>query len=110
LRVYRQATRITSDVANAPIAVVDSDRSALSARFHDGLLKPCFSFPDAIDRSVVDRTMDSGARAFVLDMPPRLAADLLRGCNPTLQLNIDATAMTQAAMWRRSCDRKRQAL
>jgi ABC-2 type transport system permease protein len=98
LSVYSQATGIKTDVANAPIAVVDSDRSALSARIHDGLLKPYFRLPDAIDRSVVDRTMDIGAYAFVLDMPPRLEADLLRGRNPTIQLNIDATAMTQAAV------------
>ena len=98
LSVYSQATGIKTDVANAPIAVVDSDRSALSARIHHGLLKPYFRLPDAIDRSVVDRTMDIGAYAFVLDMPPRLEADLLRGRNPTIQLNIDATAMTQAAV------------
>jgi len=98
LSVYSQATGIKTDVANAPIAVVDSDRSALSARIHDGLLKPYFRLPDAIDRSVVDRTMDIGAYAFVLDVPPRLEADLLRGRNPTIQLNIDATAMTQAAV------------
>jgi ABC-2 type transport system permease protein len=42
--------------------------------------------------------MDIGAYAFVLDIPPRLEADLLRGRNPTIQLNIDATAMTQAAV------------
>jgi hypothetical protein len=94
--VCSQATGIKTDVANAPIAVVDSDRSALSARIHDGLLKPYFSLPNAINRSVVDRTMDIGAYAFVLDMPPRLEADLLRGRNPAIQLNIDAAAMTQA--------------
>ena len=54
LSAYSQATGIKTDVANAPIAVVASDRSALSARIHDGLLKPYFRFPDAIDRSVVD--------------------------------------------------------
>jgi ABC-2 type transport system permease protein len=91
--VCSQATGIKTDVANAPIAVVDSDRSALSARIRDGLLKPHFRLPDAIDRSVVDRTMDIGAYAFVLDMPPRLEADLLCGRNPAIQLNIDAAAM-----------------
>jgi ABC-2 type transport system permease protein len=98
LSVYSQATGIKTDVANAPIAIVDSDQSALSARIHDGLLKPYFRRPDAIDRSIVDRTMDVGNYAFVLDVPSRLEADLLRGRSPTIQLNIDATAMTQAAV------------
>jgi ABC-2 type transport system permease protein len=103
LSVYSQATGIKTDVANAPIAIVDSDQSALSARIHDGLLKPYFRRPDAIDRSIVDRTMDVGNYAFVLDVPPRLEADLLRGRSPTIQLNIDATAMTQAAVGGRLC-------
>jgi ABC-2 type transport system permease protein len=51
-----------------------------------------------IDRSSVDQAMDRGAYAFILDIPPRFEADLLRGRNPLLQLNIDATAMTQAAV------------
>jgi hypothetical protein len=89
---------IRTDVANAPIAVVDPDRSARSARIHDGLLKPHFRLPDAAGRSFVDRTMDIGAYAFVLDLPSRLEADLLRGRNPTIQLDTDAAAMTQAAI------------
>ena len=96
--IYSEATGIKTEVANAPIAIVDSDRSVLSARIHDGLLKPFFRLPDVIDRSAVDRAMDTGTYAFVLDIPPRLEADLLRGRNPTIQLNIDATAMTQAAV------------
>ena len=39
--------------------------------------------------------MDRGHYAFVLDIPPRLEADVLRG-RPQIQLNIDATAMTLA--------------
>jgi ABC-2 type transport system permease protein len=34
----------------------------------------------------------------VLDIPPRFEADVLRDRNPLLQLNIDATAMRQAAV------------
>ncbi|HEY5129242.1 MAG TPA: ABC transporter permease, partial [Bradyrhizobium sp.] len=32
--IYSQATGIKTEVANAPIAIVDSDRSVLSARIH----------------------------------------------------------------------------
>jgi ABC-2 type transport system permease protein len=96
--IYSQATGIKTEVTNAPIAIVDSDRSALSARIHDGLLKPYFQRPAVIDRSAIDRAMDGGTYAFVLDIPPRFEADMLRGRSPALQLNIDATAMTQAAV------------
>lgn len=96
--VYSVATGINTDVANALVAVVDSDHSALSARIQDGLLKPYFRRPELIDRSAVDRLMDRGAYTFVLDIPPHFEADVLRGRVPSVQLNIDATAMTQAGV------------
>jgi ABC-2 type transport system permease protein len=96
--IYSHATGVKTEVANAPVAVVDSDRSTLSARIKDGLLKPYFRRPELIDRAEVDRVMDLGTYTFVLDIPPRLEADLLRGRVPALQLNIDATAMTQAGV------------
>lgn len=98
LNIYSEATGIRTDVNNAAIAIVDSDRSALSARIRDGLLKPYFRRPDLIDRSMIDREMDRGTYAFVLDIPPDFEADVLRERVPTLQLNIDATAMTQAGV------------
>lgn len=96
--IYSEATGLKTEVTNAPIAIVDADRSALSARIQDSLLKPYFQRPDVIDRSVIDQVMDGGTYAFVLDIPPRFEADMLRGRNPALQLNIDATTMTQAAV------------
>jgi ABC-2 type transport system permease protein len=96
--IYSEATGIKTEVADAPIAIVDSDRSALSARIYDGLLKPYFRRPDVIDRASIDPAMDRGLYAFVLDIPPHFQADVLRGRSPLLQLNIDATAMTQAAV------------
>lgn len=96
--IYSEATGIATDVTNAPIAIVDSDRSVLSARIADALLQPYFRQPALIDRSTVDQLMDEGHYPFVLDIPPRFEADVLRGRDPTAQLNIDATAMTQAAV------------
>jgi len=98
LNIYSEATGIRTDVNNAAIAIVDSDRSALSARIRDGLLKPHFRRPDIIDRSEIDHVMDSGVYAFVLDIPPNFEADVLRDRVPKIQLNIDATAMTQAGV------------
>ena len=96
--IYSEATGITTDVTNAPIAIVDSDRSLLSTRIADALLQPYFRRPVLIDRSAVDQLMDAGRYPFVLDIPPRFEADVLSRHDPTLQLNIDATAMTQAAV------------
>ena len=96
--IYSEATGITTDVTNAPIAIVDSDHSALSTRIADALLQPYFRQPILIDRSAVDSLMDEGRYPFVLDIPPRFQADVLSGHDPAVQLNIDATAMTQAAV------------
>jgi ABC-2 type transport system permease protein len=96
--IYTQATGVNTEITNAPIAVVDSDRSALAARIRDGLLKPYFRRPALIDRGDVDRTMDRGIYSFVLDVPPHLEADVVNGRVPALQLNIDATAMTYAGI------------
>jgi ABC-2 type transport system permease protein len=96
--VYSVATGIKTDVSNAKVAVVDSDRSALSARITDGFLQPYFRPPEPIDRAEVDGLMDRGLYTFVLDLPPRLEADVLRERGTALQLNIDATAMTQAGV------------
>jgi ABC-2 type transport system permease protein len=96
--IYSEATGITTEVKNAPIAIVDSDRSALSTRIADALLQPYFRRPALIDGSTVDQLMDEGRYPFVLDIPPRFEADVLSGRDPAAQLNIDATAMTQAAV------------
>jgi ABC-2 type transport system permease protein len=98
LAVYSHATGVKTEVANAPVAVIDSDHSVLSGRIQDGFLKPYFRRPDLIDRAEIDRAMDHGAYSFALDVPPRAEADVLRGRVPVLQLNIDATAMTHAGV------------
>ena len=38
LSIYSEATGVKTEVADAPIAIVDSDRSMLSGRIYDGLL------------------------------------------------------------------------
>ena len=96
--IYNEATGITTNVNNAPIAIIDSDRSTLSKRIYDALLQPYFRPPQLIDRSAEDQAMDEGKYPFVIDIPPHFEADILRGRDPLAQLNIDATAMTQAAV------------
>jgi ABC-2 type transport system permease protein len=96
--VYSIATGVKTDVANAPVAIVDADRSRLSGRIQDGFLRPYFKRPQILDRAEVDSLMDRGTYTFVLDIPPQFEADVLRGRSPAVQLNTDATAMTQAGV------------
>jgi ABC-2 type transport system permease protein len=98
LSVYSIATSVQTEVVNASVAIVDGDRSVLSARLKDALLEPYFRRPAELDRAAVDAAMDQGRFTFVLDVPPGFEADLLRGYSPAVQLNIDATAMTQAGV------------
>src|SRR4029450_8944647 len=89
--VYSIATGIKTDVANAPLAIVDSDHSALSTRVQDGFLRryfprPSSRRPELIDRADIDRAMDRSTYTFVLDIPPGFEADVLRARAPRVQL------------------------
>jgi ABC-2 type transport system permease protein len=94
--VYVIATGASTNVRNASVAVVDEDRSALSQRMRDALLMPYFQRPAELSFDQIDAAMDSGRYTFVIDIPPKFQADVLAGRNPTVQVNIDATAIAQA--------------
>ena len=96
--VYSEATAMRTDVSNAGVAVVDADQSTLSSRIKDALQPPYFRTPREIDRSELDQLLDKGQYTFVLEIPPRLEADLLADRGPSIQINVDATAVTQAAV------------
>lgn len=98
LDIVNIAKGVRTDVRNASVAVVDDDRSMLSARIQDALLPPYFRTPREIGRDQVDRLMDKGEASFVLDLPRHLERDALAGREPVVQLAIDATAMTQAGI------------
>jgi ABC-2 type transport system permease protein len=84
------------ELANAAVAVVDEDNSALSRRIFDALLPPFFRPPAHIGLHEIDAAMDSGRYTFVIDIPPDFQADVERGRRPTIQVNVDATAVVQA--------------
>ncbi|MGI0526707.1 ABC transporter permease [Rhizobium giardinii] len=96
--VYSEATAMKTDLSNAGVAVVDADRSTLSSRIKDALQPPYFRAPREIDRSELDHLLDKGEYTFVLEIPPQLEADLLANRGPSIQINVDATAVTQAAV------------
>lgn len=96
--IYSVAKGVSSDVKNATVAVIDSDRSTLSYQIRDALQAPYFKPPQEIAREDVDRAMDVGDYIFVLDIPPNFERDVLAGRSPDVQLLIDATTMTQAGV------------
>ena len=94
--IYTPAQHAQTELRNAAVAVVDEDRSQLSNRIRDTLLPPYFQHPVSLSASDIDAVMDAGRYTFVLDIPPDFEADLLARRQTSLQVNVDATAMTQA--------------
>lgn len=96
LAVYAQATVAPEALNRASIAIVDEDNSPLSVRLGAAFYPPYFRAPVLISPSEMDRRMDAGIDTFAIDIPPSFQTDLLAGRKPTIQLNIDATRVTQA--------------
>lgn len=98
IAVYVPATGTGLELRNASVAIVDEDHSQLSARIADAFLPPFFLRPEKISIAEIDRVMDAGRYTFVIDIPPDFQAEVLAGRQPTLQVNVDATAMSQAGI------------
>jgi ABC-2 type transport system permease protein len=95
-QVYLIATGVPQSLHKAPIAIVDEDRSPLSTRIINAFYEPYFLTPVIIDQYETDHGMDVGLYSFVLDIPSHFQRDMLAGRQPALQLNIDATRISQA--------------
>lgn len=94
--IYAVATATSQELHNAPIAFVDEDRSVLSGRIINAFYGPYFKTPELITLDELDPGLDAGIYTFVLDIPPDFERDLLAVRQPEIQVNIDATRMTQA--------------
>ena len=94
--IYTAATAMPDTLHNAPIAIVDEDRSALSGRIATAFFPPRFALPHQIDIHDVDPALDAGRYTFVLNIPANFQRDVLGGHQPVVQLNVDATRMSQA--------------
>lgn len=94
--IYAAATALPETLSRAAIAVVDEDRSPLSSRIVSALYPPYFLPPKIITPEEMDARMDSGVDTFALNIPPEFQQDVLAGRSPAIQLNIDATRVSQA--------------
>ena len=96
--IYVSATSASVEVHNAAIALVDEDRSMLSGRFANAFYRPFFNPPVFVTSSEADAGLDAGIYTFVVDIPEDFEKDLIAGNHPEIQVNIDATRMTQAGI------------
>ncbi|HLU00501.1 MAG TPA: ABC transporter permease [Burkholderiaceae bacterium] len=94
--LYTAATALPESLHNAVIAVVDEDRSPLSTRITSAFYPPHFRPPVMASHADIDPGMDAGAYTFALIIPSGFQRDVLAGKRPALQLNVDATRMSQA--------------
>ena len=95
-QVYVAATGMPDQLSKVPIAIVDEDGSPLSARITSALHPPQFMPPQQVTLSEVDVGLDDGLYTFSLNIPPNFQRDVLAGRAPAIQLNVDATRMSQA--------------
>jgi len=94
--VYTAATAMKETLFRAPIAIIDEDKSPLSTRIAGAFYPPDFLPPHMIAPHELDHRMDIGIDTFALVIPPEFQRDVLAGKRPTIQLDVDATRMTQA--------------
>ncbi len=94
--VYTAATAVPETLHNVPIAIVDEDHSPLSQQITAAFYPPQFIPPAMIDHEQVDPGMDIGRYTFVLNIPPDFQRDVLAGRDAEIQINVDATRMSQA--------------
>lgn len=86
------------ELHNASIGIVDEDHSELSRRIAGAFLPPYFKMPRPIAERDIEPLMNTGRLTFAIDIPPNFQRDVLAGRSPSLQLNVDATAMMQAGI------------
>jgi ABC-2 type transport system permease protein len=94
--IYSGSKAVPETLNRAVIAIVDEDRSPTSARIVSAFYPPLFSEPLLISAAEMDRSLDAGLATFALDIPPNFQRDTLAGRSPSIQLNIDATRISQA--------------
>ena len=94
--VYTAAATMPESLNRAAIAIVDEDRSALSTRIVHSFYPPYFTPPKLLTAEQMDAGLNNGSITFALDIPPNFQRDVLAGRKAEIQLNVDATRVSQA--------------
>ena len=94
--IYTGSRAVPETLNRAVISIVDEDRSPVASRLISAFYPPYFLPPQLITQAEVVRRMDAGVDTFALNIPPNFQRDLLAGRSPEIQLNVDATRVSQA--------------
>ncbi|MCQ2353239.1 MAG: ABC transporter permease [Victivallaceae bacterium] len=96
LGVYISSTATPDTLNRTTIAIVDEDNSQLSGRLTDAFLPPYFVKPEPLKLHEIDNALDRGTYTFVIVIPRNFQRDVIYGRATDIQLNVDATRMSQA--------------
>lgn len=96
--VILEASGAGDTVYNAAVAIVDEDGSTLTRQIADALDPPWFQPPLLLGAEEAAAAMDEGRIMFILGFPPGFEADVISGVMPVAQLEVDATAVSQAQL------------
>ena len=94
--IYIAAKGQPETLQSAPVAIVDEDRTPMSMRIADSLYPPYFMPPVITSQDNANKGIDRGTYSFTLDIPPNFQRDVLAGREPAMQLNVDATLVSEA--------------
>ena len=94
--VYAVATGAKTEVDHVSTAIVDEDHSELSRLIREAILPPWFQPPVEIPATQIGPSMDAGRFVFVIEIPPKFEQDVMSDRYPSIQINMDATAVAQA--------------
>ena len=94
--IYISATSAPESLNRAQMAIVDEDQSPVSKRIASGFYEPYFLPPTYLTLDEIDPALDSGTFTFAMVIPVDFQRDLIAGRQPSIQLNVDATRMSQA--------------
>ena len=108
LAIYTASKAMPETLNRAPIAIVDEDRSALSARISGAFYPPYFLAPSLISQQEMDSRMDAGLDTFALADERRAGQhdrqhgdgcdDVADRAEPTLvQFRIEAGAQVEGS-------------
>jgi len=96
IAIYAAATGASTEATNLSVGIVDEDHSDLSRRIADGLTPPTFKSVIQLKAADIDPTMNAQRVLYVIEIPPKFEADILAGRQPTVEIDVDATAAAQA--------------
>jgi ABC-2 type transport system permease protein len=94
--IYTSSRAQPETLNQAALAIVDEDKSPAATRIITAFSPPYFTVPRLIPQSQMIPRLDAGLDTFALNIPPNFQRDLLARRSPAIQLNVDATRMSQA--------------